>query len=145
MSNNYYKVLISLFLLLLSYYLLFLKSETEYNDKESDEEDDEENKPFNINNKNIYNYVIFGLLCLILLYKLVEIVYNYFKYDNKKYISKKLLKTKDKDYFIELCDKLLKKGNKDVYKQFVEMKKERPISEVNNFCGNYAKIVLNKK
>ena len=56
-----------------------------------------------------------------------------------------LLAETDQENFLSMCDAIFDKAGKEIKEQYELMRRDRPIKEVINLCGNYAKSLLKKK
>jgi hypothetical protein len=82
---------------------------------------------------------------------LSAIGYNMYR-NTQKSIANRLLdvSTKEKnEYYMAkadaLCDKMFSKAtDREIYRQYKEMKANRPVSESRNLCNNYAKQITGR-
>jgi hypothetical protein len=64
----------------------------------------------------------------------------------QKNLARNLLTSKDPTEFDMMCNKMFSSsGDPVLYQQYQGMKSTRPVAEVNNLCGNYAKQLLGRK
>lgn len=72
---------------------------------------------------------------------------NYTKKRTSKKLATAMLKEKkDEKKYLENCNTLFKlKDDPILYQQYLDMARERPLAELKNLCGNFAKLLLNKK
>jgi hypothetical protein len=73
------------------------------------------------------------------------VLYDKSKASKSKSIATSILEEKDPSKYMDLCTNLVD-STKDtgIISDFNRMKTERPIKEVQNFCGNMAKSTLGK-
>ncbi len=63
-----------------------------------------------------------------------------------KILAKKILIERDSDTYSKLCDELFETtASEPVMSDYLMMKAQKTIKEVQNLCGNYAKTLLNQK
>lgn len=67
------------------------------------------------------------------------LLYNYFKNNTALEILR--LPEGETRLFDKLCDKLFRnEGDKEIYKQYIDMKQKRSQYESQNLCKNFAKV-----
>jgi hypothetical protein len=88
------------------------------------------------------NRIILGVVLVILA---VVSYLGYFVF-YPKHIATSILEEKDTDKYSKLCDELFDAtASPAIASDYLRMKAEKTIKEVQNLCGNYAKKILNKK
>lgn len=84
-----------------------------------------------------YGYILFIITLLF-------IPLYYFNSNKDSTLARSILLETNKDIYDKKCEKLFS-HNKDLYSQYKSMKKDRPIAETRNLCGNYSKSILRQK
>jgi hypothetical protein len=88
------------------------------------------------------NYMIIGVISIVI--GIIAGLSYFLMYP--KYIANKMLEESNPQEYSKLCDELFETtATEGVASDFLRMKAEKTIKEVQTMCGNYAKRILNKK